>query len=50
MPDQIRLGIIGASPTVGWAHRAHLPGVLAAAGDRQALSCVLIDLVRRASS
>ncbi len=27
MPDKIRLGIIGASPTVGWAHRAHLPAV-----------------------
>ena len=30
MPDQIRLGIIGASPTVGWAHRAHLPATQAA--------------------
>ena len=27
MPEQIRLGIIGASPTVGWAHRAHLPAI-----------------------
>jgi predicted dehydrogenase len=30
MPDQLRLGIIGASPTVGWAHRAHLPASQAA--------------------
>ncbi len=30
MPDQIRFGIIGASPTVGWAHRAHLPATQAA--------------------
>ena len=29
MPDPIRLGIIGASPTVGWAHRSHLPAVAA---------------------
>ena len=29
MPDPIRLGIIGASPTVGWAHRSHLPAVVA---------------------
>lgn len=29
MPDPIRLGIIGASPTVGWAHRSHLPAILA---------------------
>ena len=32
MPDQLRVGIIGASPTVGWAHRAHLPAVAAATG------------------
>ncbi len=30
MPDQLRLGIIGASPTVGWAHRAHLPAIQSA--------------------
>ncbi len=29
MPDPIRLGIIGASPTVGWAHRSHLPAIVA---------------------
>lgn len=29
MADQIRLGIIGASPTVGWAHRSHLPAIAA---------------------
>ena len=29
MPDPIRLGIIGASPTVGWAHRSHLPAAVA---------------------
>ncbi|MCH8172285.1 MAG: Gfo/Idh/MocA family oxidoreductase [Proteobacteria bacterium] len=29
MVDQIRLGIIGASPTVGWAHRSHLPAIAA---------------------
>ena len=29
MPDTIRLGIIGASPTVGWAHRSHLPAIVA---------------------
>ena len=29
MPDPIRLGIIGASPTVGWAHRSHLPAIAA---------------------
>ena len=29
MADQIRLGIIGASPTVGWAHRSHLPAIVA---------------------
>ncbi|MQF94982.1 MAG: Gfo/Idh/MocA family oxidoreductase [SAR202 cluster bacterium] len=29
MADQIRLGIIGASPTVGWAHRSHLPAITA---------------------
>ncbi|PKB67123.1 MAG: hypothetical protein BZY81_05510 [SAR202 cluster bacterium Io17-Chloro-G4] len=25
----MRLGIIGASPTVGWAHRSHLPAIVA---------------------
>lgn len=30
MPDQLGLGIIGASPTVGWAYRAHLPAARAA--------------------
>ena len=30
MLDQLRLGIIGASPTVGWAHRAHLPATQSA--------------------
>lgn len=39
MPDQIRLGIIGASPTVGWAHRAHLPAVAAAAGFELTAAC-----------
>ncbi|NQW22021.1 MAG: Gfo/Idh/MocA family oxidoreductase [SAR202 cluster bacterium] len=29
MANQIRLGIIGASPTVGWAHRSHLPAIAA---------------------
>ncbi len=29
MPEAIRLGIIGASPTVGWAHRSHLPAIVA---------------------
>ena len=29
MADKIRLGIIGASPTVGWAHRSHLPAIAA---------------------
>ena len=29
MADRIRLGIIGASPTVGWAHRSHLPAIVA---------------------
>ena len=29
MPGPIRLGIIGASPTMGWAHRSHLPAVVA---------------------
>lgn len=29
MAGRIRLGIIGASPTVGWAHRSHLPAVAA---------------------
>ena len=29
MPGEIRLGIIGASPTVGWAHRSHLPAIVA---------------------
>ncbi len=29
MADRIRLGIIGASPTVGWAHRSHLPAIAA---------------------
>jgi len=29
MPHPIRLGIIGASPTVGWAHRSHLPAIVA---------------------
>ena len=29
MPGDIRLGIIGASPTVGWAHRSHLPAIVA---------------------
>ncbi|PKB69460.1 MAG: hypothetical protein BZY77_04915 [SAR202 cluster bacterium Io17-Chloro-G5] len=29
MADHIRLGIIGASPTVGWAHRSHLPAIAA---------------------
>ena len=29
MVDRIRLGIIGASPTVGWAYRSHLPAIAA---------------------
>ncbi len=29
MAGKIRLGIIGASPTVGWAHRSHLPAIAA---------------------
>ena len=29
MADRIRLGIIGASPTVGWACRSHLPAIAA---------------------
>ena len=29
MPEPVRLGIIGASPTVGWAHRSHLPAIVA---------------------
>ncbi len=29
MAERIRLGIIGASPTVGWAHRSHLPAIVA---------------------
>ena len=29
MLEPIRLGIIGASPTVGWAHRSHLPAIVA---------------------
>ena len=29
MAGDIRLGIIGASPTVGWAHRSHLPAIVA---------------------
>ena len=29
MPAEVRLGIIGASPTVGWAHRSHLPAIVA---------------------
>lgn len=39
MPDQIRLGIIGASPTVGWAHRAHLPAVPAAVAFELTAAC-----------
>lgn len=39
MPDRIRLGIIGASPTVGWAHRAHLPSVPAAVGWELTAAC-----------
>ena len=39
MPDQIRMGIIGASPTVGWAHRAHLPAVAAATGFELTGAC-----------
>ena len=27
--DKIRLGVIGANPTVGWAPRAHLPALVA---------------------
>ena len=33
------MGIIGASPTVGWAHRAHLPAVAAATGFELAGAC-----------
>ena len=29
MSDRIRLGIIGASPNVGWAYRSHLPAIAA---------------------
>ena len=39
MPDLIRLGIIGASPTVGWAHRAHLPAVPAARDFELTAAC-----------
>ena len=39
MADRIRLGIIGASPTVGWAHRAHLPAVPASVGFELTAAC-----------
>src|SRR5579871_2955297 len=29
MAEQLRLGIVGANPTVGWAPRTHLPALLA---------------------
>jgi len=39
MADKIRLGIIGASPTVGWAHRAHLPAVPASSEFELTAAC-----------
>ena len=39
MPDKIRLGVIGASPTVGWAHRAHLPAVPSIPGFELTATC-----------
>ncbi len=39
MPDRIRLGVIGASPTVGWAHRAHLPAVPSIPGFELTATC-----------
>lgn len=39
MSTKIRLGIIGASPTVGWAHRAHLPAVPASPGFELIAAC-----------
>ena len=33
------MGIIGASPTVGWAHRAHLPSVPTIAGFELTAAC-----------
>src|SRR5947208_12212811 len=29
LADQLRLGVVGANPTVGWASRTHLPALLA---------------------
>ena len=29
MADKLRVGIIGANPTAGWAARAHMPGMTA---------------------
>ena len=29
MADDVRIGIIGANPTDGWAGRAHMPGLKA---------------------
>ena len=39
MSDRIRLGIIGASPTIGWAHRAHLPVIPTAVGFELVATC-----------
>src|SRR4051794_24372781 len=29
MADQLRLGVVGANPNIGWASRTHMPGLLA---------------------
>ena len=39
MPGPIRLGIIGASPTAGWAHRSHLPAIAASPEFELAAVC-----------
>ena len=39
MADRIRLGIIGANPTVGWACRSHLPAVVASLEFEFAAAC-----------
>src|SRR5436853_7549253 len=29
MADQLRLGVVGANPNIGWASRTHMPGLMA---------------------
>jgi predicted dehydrogenase len=51
MPDPVRVGVIGASPTRGWALGSHLPPLIALEGfELVAVATTRIDTARKTAS